>query len=75
MSEEKNPQTHTCLAVRASEVSQIHPCPYQGRVYGFNGLKFSGTQVILMGMTGKACGSHVAAIKGSCCEFLLIPLH
>lgn len=72
--EEKIPQLHTCITVGASRASQMHPCPYQGSVQGFNGPKLGGTQGIVMGMNGKAYGSPVASIKGLHCGFPSIPL-
>jgi len=37
--------------------------------------KLSGTQGLVMGMTGKAYGTPIVGIEGLCCGFLLIQLH
>lgn len=64
---------HT-LVVGASRASWAHACPYQGSVWGFNGLKIELVLGVVTLVVGMAPKSFVVDVEGLCGVFPSIPL-
>ena len=63
MTEEKSLHMHPCITMGVTGASQMYPCPYQGSIQGFNGLK---TSVSLRGLLHEWLGWPLGVLLLMC---------